>query len=329
MRRSISGSETTARRLRAPGERQVLGARQRLDVQHRARRIARRAAASAGWARSRPPRAWRCRGWTSAAPRSSSARARCARRGGAGGRRRSARSSALTERRAACSGCSRSWPTAVKKRVLKRLACSEVSRAAVSSSLVRSSRDSALFSSSVRTRTWPSSVIAVWNSEIGVGLLVHRLLDALHQRGVDLGQLGDAGARDLSTSEPRARASIGGSISSRPLSAARRRCRSRSGSSAWRCTARRRCGSRRPNIPDTARSSDDGSGAFSASRRRRMQSKPMTRSMPPSLASSSSSVLLVERSMSCGRATVKTRPSSMAQKNDRLPSGFMLRIERQ
>ena len=69
------------------------------------------------------------------------------------------------ERRAACSGCSRSWPTAVKKRVLKRLARSEASRALDSSSLVRSRRDSALFSSSVRMRTWPSSLIAVWNSE--------------------------------------------------------------------------------------------------------------------------------------------------------------------
>jgi hypothetical protein len=33
--------------------------------------------------------------------------------------------------------------------------------------------------------------------------------------------------------------------------------------------------------------------------------------------------------MSRGRATVNTSPSSMAQKNERLPSGFMLRIERQ
>ena len=74
----------------APSHRQAFGARLRLDVEHDGGERSSSATGRKAGVR-RPPRVWRCRGWTSAAPRSSSARARCARRCGAGARCRSAR----------------------------------------------------------------------------------------------------------------------------------------------------------------------------------------------------------------------------------------------
>ena len=80
-----------------------------------------------------------------------------------GGTSRSA--SAEIERRAAFTGCSRSWLAAARNRVFERLAVSASSLATASASLERSSRCISPVSSSVRVRTRPSSMIAVWNSE--------------------------------------------------------------------------------------------------------------------------------------------------------------------
>ncbi len=73
--------------------------------------------------------------------------------------------SAEIDSRAALRGWSRSWLAAARKRVFERLARSASSLAAVSAWFERSRLRISAVSSSVRERTWPSRVMAVWNRE--------------------------------------------------------------------------------------------------------------------------------------------------------------------